>query len=65
LIEHPRGKSGIAMSIMEEVRAAEKKVQEVLEALKNAGAQDPNHLSTELRKTTDDYARAVRELNSN
>jgi hypothetical protein len=50
---------------MEEVRAAEKKVQEVLEALKNAGAQDPNHLSTKLRKTTDDYARAVRELNSN
>jgi hypothetical protein len=49
---------------MEEVRAAEKKVREVLEALKKAGAQDPNHLGTELEKATDEYARAVRELNS-
>ena len=53
------------MSTIEEVRAAEKKVKEVLESLKTAGAQDPNHLSTELRKATDDYARAVRELDSN
>ena len=52
------------MSTIEEVRAAEKKLQEVLEALKQASAQDPNHLSTELRKATDDYARAVRELSS-
>jgi len=53
------------MSTIEEVRAAEKKVQEVLDALKKAGAQDPNHLNTELKTATDDYARAVRELNSN
>jgi hypothetical protein len=53
------------MSTIEEVRAAEKKVQEVLEALKKASAQDPNHLSTELKHATDDYARAVRELSSN
>jgi len=65
LIEQPRGKNGIAMSTIKEVRAAEKKVKEVLESLKKAGAQDPNHLSTELRKATDDYARAVRELDSN
>jgi hypothetical protein len=52
------------MSTIEEVRAAEKKVQQVLEALKRAGAQDPNHLSAELKKATDEYARAVRELNS-
>jgi hypothetical protein len=65
LIEQPRGKSGIVMSTIEEVRSAEKKVNEVLESLKKAGAQDPNHLSTELRKATDDYARAVRELDSN
>ena len=64
MIEQPRGKSGIAMSTIEEVRAAEKKVKEVLESLKKAGAQDPNHLSTELRKATDDYAKAVRELDS-
>ena len=49
---------------IEEVRAAEKKVREVLDALKKAGAQDPNHLSTELKNATDEYARGVRELNS-
>ena len=53
------------MSTIADVRAAEKKVQEVLDALKKAGAQDPNHLSTELKNSTDDYARAVRELDSN
>ena len=52
------------MSTIEEVRTAEKKVQEVLDALKKAGAQDPNNLSTDLKNATDDYARAVRELNS-
>lgn len=52
------------MSTIEEVRAAEKRVNEVLESLKKAGAEDPNHLSSELRKATDDYARAVRELGS-
>ena len=52
------------MSTIEEVRAAEKKVQDVLDALKKAGAQDPNHLSTKLKNATDDYARAVRELRS-
>ena len=53
------------MSTIADVRAAEKKVKDVLDALKKAGAQDPNHLSTELKNATDDYARAVRELNSN
>lgn len=51
------------MSTIEEVRTAEKKVQAVLDALKKAGAQDPNNLSTDLKNATDDYARAVRELN--
>lgn len=50
------------MSTIEEVRAAEKKVQEVLEALKKAGAQYPNYLGTQLKNATDEYARAVREL---
>jgi hypothetical protein len=50
------------MSTIEEVRAAEKKVREVLEALKKASSQDPNHLSTALKNATDEYARAVREL---
>jgi len=58
------GVSGIAMSTIEEVRAAEKRVREVLDALRKAGAQDPNDLGTELKNATDEYARAVRELNS-
>jgi hypothetical protein len=57
-------RAAIAMSTIEEVRTAEKKVLEVLKALKKAGAQDPNPLSTDLKNATDDYARAVRELNS-
>jgi hypothetical protein len=52
------------MSTINEVREAEKRVQEVLDALKKAGAQDPNNLGDELRKATDEYARAVRELDS-
>jgi hypothetical protein len=39
-------------------------VQEVLDALKKADAQDANDLSAELQKATDEYARAVRELSS-
>jgi hypothetical protein len=53
------GVSGITMSTIAEVRAAEKKVREVLDALRKAGAQDPNDLSTELKNATDEYARAV------
>lgn len=50
------------MSTIEEVRVAEKKVQQVLEALRKAPANDPNnHLADELKKATDDYARLVRE----
>jgi len=52
------------MSTIEEVRAAETRVQSVLDVLKKAGSQDPNQLSDELKKATDDYARAVRELGS-
>ena len=52
------------MSTIQKVREAEKWVEKVLEALKKAGAQDPNHLSDELRNATDEYARAIRELNS-
>lgn len=50
------------MSTIEEVRAAEKKLQAILDALKRAGARDPNHLDLELQKASNDYARAVREL---
>jgi hypothetical protein len=50
------------MSTIEEVRAAEKKVQRVVDALKEAGAQDPKRLRAELMNATDEYARLVREL---
>ena len=52
----------MAMSSVDEVRASEKRVQEVLDALEDAGAQDQHYLSNELRNATDEYARAVREL---
>ena len=52
------------MSTIEEVRAAEEKVQELLDALKKAGASDPNDLSAKLKNATDEYAKAVRELKS-
>jgi hypothetical protein len=51
-----------ALLTIEEVRAAEKKVQKVLDVLKEADAQDPNSINTELKNATDEYARAVREL---
>jgi hypothetical protein len=50
------------MSTIEEVRAAEKRVQQLVAALRQAPAQDPNHLADELRKATDEYAKAIREL---
>ena len=58
------GKEPLAMSTIEEVRAAETSVQKVLDALKKADARDANDVSAELKKATDEYARAVRELNS-
>lgn len=62
MCDHARGCR--SMSTIDEVRAAEKKVLQILDALKKAGAGDPNDLATGLRKATDDYARAVRELKS-
>ena len=53
------------MSTTEEVRAAETRVQELLDALRKADAGDQNHLADELRTASDEYARAVRELNAN
>lgn len=50
------------MSTIEEVRAAKKKAQRILEELKKAKAEDPNHLTAELLKATDEYSKAVREL---
>jgi hypothetical protein len=50
------------MSAIHEVRAAEKKMQALLDALKNAEGQEKLRLSVELRDVTDQYAKAIREL---
>ena len=50
------------MSTMYEVRAAEEKMKNAMDALKRANAQDSNHFGAELRKASDEYTRAVREL---
>jgi hypothetical protein len=56
----------VLMSSVEEVRAAEKNVKEILEeiseALAKAPPSDPQHLTEKLRKASDEYARAVRAL---
>jgi len=50
------------MSTIDEVRVAERKVQEIVEALKRAIAEEHDRLAIELQKATDEYANAVREL---
>ena len=50
------------MSTIEEVRLAETRVRNIVEELRKAGASDPNNLNEELRKATEEYAKAVREL---
>jgi len=50
------------MSTIREVRAAQEKMQSVLDALNTAKVEDPNYLGTELRRASDEYERAVREL---
>lgn len=52
------------MSSIQEVRAAEKKVEEALKALTLAGPHYPDELNLELQRATDEYARTVRELSS-
>ena len=50
------------MSTMNEVRAAEEKMRTILDGLKTFKAEDPNYFDTELKSASDEYARAVREL---
>ena len=50
------------MPTNEEILAADKRVQTILEALKKAPASDPSTLTTELRKATEEYARLTREF---
>jgi hypothetical protein len=50
------------VSTIEDVRTAERKMQEILDALKRAGADDPENLKQKLMSASDEYAKAVREL---
>jgi hypothetical protein len=50
------------MSSSQDVRVAEQKVQEILDALKRLGADDPQNLRQQLMNANDEYAKAVREL---
>ncbi|HUM05237.1 MAG TPA: hypothetical protein VLT90_07240 [Terriglobales bacterium] len=50
------------MSSIHDVRAAGKKVQEILDALKKAGASNPDNLRQKLVSASDEYAKTIREL---
>jgi hypothetical protein len=50
------------MSTIQDVRAVEQKLQELVDALKNLGADDPQNLRQKLMNASDEYAKAVREL---
>ena len=50
------------MATIQEVRQAEKKVGEALEALKNSDVRCPDERALEPQRSTDEYVRAVREL---
>ena len=50
------------MSTIEEVRAAEKKLQELVNALRRTDANDLTNLSAQVVDASEEYATAVREL---
>lgn len=50
------------MSTINQVRAAEEKMKTLLDGLKTSNEADPNYLGTELKSASDEYARAIREL---
>jgi hypothetical protein len=50
------------MSTIDDVRTAEEKMHKILDALKDAPPQELDRLNAELRAVSDDYEKAVREL---
>ena len=50
------------MSTIDDVRAEEKRLQEMLDAILHSQTRDLARLSAELTEVTDDYARVVGEL---
>ena len=56
---HPPAK---VMATIDDVRAKEKKLQVILDAIRDAPMQDLNRLNTELKTVSDDYAKVITEL---
>ena len=50
------------MSTIADVRATEKRLQELVSTMKDAAEYDLDRLATLLRNVTDDYTTAIREL---
>lgn len=50
------------MANISDVRAAEKRLQEILDAFKDADSHELDRLGTELRSVSDEYMRAIQEL---
>lgn len=50
------------MSTIQEVRAAEAKMKSVMDALKTVKAEEPNYLDAQLECASDEYTKAVRDL---
>lgn len=50
------------MCTMNEVRSAEEKMKTILDNMKASKTEDPNYLGAELRSASDEYTRAIREL---
>ena len=57
-----RGRVTRALSTINDLRAAEKRLQEILDAIQRSQTRDLARLSAELLEVTDDYTRVVGEL---
>lgn len=62
LSEMCRSDGSAVMSTMEDVRTADRRLEELLERLKRVGADDPDNLFGQLRQARDEYAKVIREL---
>ena len=50
------------MSTIDEVRKADRNVEEILDVLKKASLEELGHLGIQSQQATDDYAKAIRKL---
>jgi hypothetical protein len=58
---HVAGLIGHVVPTLEDVREAEKKIKEILAALRKDDLLNSDDLREDLRRTTEEYAKAVRE----